>query len=92
MALFNEVDILDTSILNFAGGPGAPAFEIIQIFCNKLGIETNLNLKAIGDINQNSEKLENHFTLRHKFLTYHVLSILLRMIYRSRFIIFSIRP
>ena len=52
MALLAEVDILDTSILNFAGGPGAPAFEIIQIFCNKLGIETNLNLKAIGDINQ----------------------------------------
>ncbi|KUK57390.1 MAG: hypothetical protein XD81_1575 [Bacteroidetes bacterium 38_7] len=52
MALLAEVDILDTSILNFAGGPGAPVFEIIQIFCNKLGIETNLNLKAIGDINQ----------------------------------------
>jgi len=51
MAIFAEVDILDTSILNFAGGPGAPAFEIIQIFCNKLGINTDVNLDAVGLIN-----------------------------------------
>ncbi|NMD15376.1 MAG: carboxylase [Bacteroidales bacterium] len=52
MSLLANIDILDTSILNFAGGPGAPAFEIIQIFCNKLNIETDLNLKVIGNINE----------------------------------------
>lgn len=52
MAIFAGVDILDTGILNFAGGPGAPAFEIIQIFCDKLGINTGVNPEAVGLINE----------------------------------------
>jgi pyruvate/oxaloacetate carboxyltransferase len=50
-SIINGVDILDTSIMNFAGGPGAPAFEIIQLFCNKLGIDTGVNLEVIAKIN-----------------------------------------
>jgi pyruvate/oxaloacetate carboxyltransferase len=52
MAILNGVDILDTAILNFAGGPAAPAFELIQIFCNKLGVETGINLDAVVSINK----------------------------------------
>lgn len=52
MALVNGVDILDTAILNFSGGPAAPSFEIIQIFCNKLDIETGVNLDAVVKINK----------------------------------------
>jgi pyruvate/oxaloacetate carboxyltransferase len=52
VAILNGVDIVDTSILNFSGGPAAPSFEIIQIFCNKLGIETGINLEVIGKINR----------------------------------------
>jgi len=51
-AIINGVDILDTAILNFAGGPAAPSFELIQIFCNKLGIETGVNLDAVVRINK----------------------------------------
>ncbi len=51
-AIMSGVDILDTAILNFAGGPAAPAFELIQIFCNKLGIETGINLDAVVRINK----------------------------------------
>ncbi len=51
-AIIAGVDILDTSILNFAGGPAAPAFELIQIFCTKLGIETGINLDAVVRINK----------------------------------------
>jgi len=51
-AIISGVDILDTAILNFAGGPAAPAFELIQIFCNKLGIETGVNLDAVVRINK----------------------------------------
>ncbi len=50
-AIINGADIIDTSIMNFAGGPAAPAFEIIQLFCNKLGIKTDVNLEAIVKIN-----------------------------------------
>jgi oxaloacetate decarboxylase alpha subunit/pyruvate carboxylase subunit B len=52
MAIINGVDILDTAIMNFAGGPAAPSFELIQIFCNKLGIDTGINLKSVVDINK----------------------------------------
>jgi len=46
------VDILDTAIMNFAGGPAAPSFELVQICCNKLGIETGVNLDAVVRINK----------------------------------------
>lgn len=51
-AIISGVDILDTAIMNFAGGPAAPAFELIQIFCTKLGIETGVNLDAVVRINK----------------------------------------
>jgi pyruvate/oxaloacetate carboxyltransferase len=51
-AIIGGVDILDTAILNFAGGPAAPAFELIQIFCTRLGIETGVNLEAVVRINK----------------------------------------
>ena len=51
MAIIKGVDIVDTSILNFGGGPAAPPFEIIQLFCDKLGISTGVNLDAVASIN-----------------------------------------
>jgi oxaloacetate decarboxylase alpha subunit/pyruvate carboxylase subunit B len=50
MAIINGVDVLDTAIGCFAGGPAAPSFEIIQIFCNKMGIETGVNTEAVAKI------------------------------------------
>ena len=52
VAIVNDVDIVDTVIMNFAGGPAAPAFELIQIFCDKMGIETGVDLDAINKINK----------------------------------------
>lgn len=57
MAIVNGVDIVDTSILNFAGGPAAPAFEIIQLFANKLGLDTGVNLEAVVKINKELKKI-----------------------------------
>jgi pyruvate/oxaloacetate carboxyltransferase len=51
MAILKDVDIVDTSILSFAGGPAAPSFEVIQLFCNKLKIDTGVNLEAVVKIN-----------------------------------------
>lgn len=52
MAIVNGVDIVDTAILNFSGGPAAPGFELIQIVCNKLNIETGVNLEVVAEINK----------------------------------------
>lgn len=50
MAIINGVDILDTNIWYFGGGSAAPAIELIYIFCNKLGIEVDVNMDAVGEI------------------------------------------
>jgi pyruvate carboxylase subunit B len=52
MAMINGVDVVDTVILNFAGGPAAPAFELIQIFADKLGLETGVDRPAVAAINK----------------------------------------
>lgn len=50
MAIVNGVDIVDTSIMTFAGGTAAPSFELIQLFCNKMNIDTGVNLEVVGKI------------------------------------------
>lgn len=56
-AIIKGVDIVDTSILSFAEGPAAPSFEVIQIFCNKLGVETGVNLDAVVKINNELKEI-----------------------------------
>ena len=50
MAMLNGVDILDTNIWWFGGGSAAPAIELIYVFCQKLGIELDVNMQAVGEI------------------------------------------
>ena len=52
MAIIKGVDIVDTNIWNFAGGTGAPAIELIYIFCKKLGVELDVNMEAVAKINK----------------------------------------
>ena len=51
-AIIHGVDIVDTNIWNFAGGPAAPAIELIYIFCKKLGIQLDVNMEAVAEINK----------------------------------------
>lgn len=50
VAMIEGVDIVDTVILPFAEGPAAPAFELVQVFAQKLGIETGVDLAAVAEI------------------------------------------
>lgn len=50
MAILNGVDILDTNIWWFGGGSAAPAIELIYIFAKKLGVELEVDMKAVGVI------------------------------------------
>lgn len=52
MAMVNGVDVVDTVILNFSGGPAAPAFELVQLFADKLGLETGVDRAAVAAINR----------------------------------------
>lgn len=51
-AILSGVDIIDTCIWYFAGGPAAPAIEIMYVFCKKLNIELDVNFDAIRHINK----------------------------------------
>lgn len=51
VAIINGVDIVDTNMMTFAGGPAAPAYELIHIFCKKLNVETNVNIEGLRDLN-----------------------------------------
>lgn len=50
MAMIHGVDILDTNIWWFGGGTAAPAIELIYIFAQRLGIEVEVNMEAVGKI------------------------------------------
>ncbi|MCD8193124.1 MAG: carboxylase [Tannerellaceae bacterium] len=65
-AIVNGVDGIDTNIWYFAGGPGAPAIELIYILCKKMGIELELNMGAIQAIN------EHLFAIRKELSGYDV--------------------
>lgn len=51
-AIAADVDIVDTNIWNFAGGPAAPAIELVYLFCKKMDIELDINMEAVAKINK----------------------------------------
>ena len=51
-AIMYDVDVVDTNIWYFSGGPAAPAIELIYLFCQKLGIELDVNMEAVAKINK----------------------------------------
>ena len=59
MAIISGADIVDTSMLTFAGGPAAPPFEIIQIFADKLGLDTGVDLDSVVKINEELRLIRN---------------------------------
>lgn len=66
MAILNGVDILDTNIWWFGGGSAAPAIELIYIFCQRLGVELECNMEAVGQIRKelyNARKSLSDFDL-----------------------------
>ncbi|MDE7305673.1 MAG: carboxylase, partial [Alistipes sp.] len=50
-AIVAGVDIVDTNCWYFGGGTGAPAIELVHVFCQKLGIDTGVNMEAVAKIN-----------------------------------------
>ncbi|MCH5223141.1 MAG: carboxylase [Muribaculaceae bacterium] len=51
-AIIQGVDIVDTNIWWFGGGSAAPAIELVDIFCQKLGIELDVNMEAVAKIRE----------------------------------------
>ena len=51
-AIIQGVDIVDTNIWWFGGGSAAPAIELVNIFCQKLGVELEADMEAVAKIRE----------------------------------------
>ena len=56
-------DIVDTNCWYFAEGTGAPAIELIYVFCKKLGIELQANMEAVAKINGELKEIRRELEL-----------------------------
>lgn len=50
MAMVAGVDIVDTVILSWSGGPAGVAYEIVQLFADRMGRDTGVDRAAVGAI------------------------------------------
>ncbi|MEG1621751.1 MAG: biotin/lipoyl-containing protein [Alistipes sp.] len=62
-AILAGVDIIDTNCWYFAGGTGAPAIELVYVFCKKLGIDTGVNMEAVTKINRELKDIRKELEL-----------------------------
>ncbi|MGL4993258.1 MAG: biotin/lipoyl-containing protein [Bacteroidales bacterium] len=51
-SIIKGVDIVDTNIWYFSGGPAAPAIELVYLFCKRLDIEIDVNMETVAQINK----------------------------------------
>jgi pyruvate/oxaloacetate carboxyltransferase len=51
-AMVAGVDLVDTVMLSWSGGPAAPAYEIVQLFADRLGLETGVDRGAVAQIDR----------------------------------------
>ena len=66
-AIMCGADIVDTNIWYFAGGTGAPAIELIYIFCKKLGVELDVNMEAVAKISKELKEIRKELEAYFNF-------------------------
>ncbi|MDE6779144.1 MAG: carboxylase, partial [Alistipes sp.] len=62
-AIAAGADVVDTNCWWFAEGTGAPAIELVWIFCNKMGIEVGVNMEAVARINTQLKDIRKELEL-----------------------------
>ena len=62
-AIVAGVDVVDTNCWYFAGGTGAPAIELVYVFCKKLGIDTGMNMEAVAKINKELREIRKELNM-----------------------------
>lgn len=67
VSMINGVDIVDAVIGPFAGGPAAPAFEFVQMFADRLGLDTGVDLNAVAKINKELYNIRRELAAVDKF-------------------------
>ena len=62
-AIAAGVDVVDTNCWWFAGGTGAPALELVYVFCQKIGIDIGVNMEAVAKINEQLKVIRKELEL-----------------------------
>lgn len=62
-AIIAGVDVVDTNCWYFSGGTGAPAIELVYLFCKRLGIDTGVNMEAVAKINTQLKDIRKELEL-----------------------------
>ena len=62
-AIVAGVDVVDTNCWYFAGGTGAPAIELVYVFCQKMGIDLGVNMEAVAKINTQLREIRKELNL-----------------------------
>jgi len=52
MSMVAGADIVDTVMLSWSGGPAAPAYELVQLFADRLGLDTGVDRAAAAEIDR----------------------------------------
>ncbi len=62
-AIVAGVDVVDTNCWYFAEGTGAPALELVYVFCKKLGIDLGVNMEAVAKINTELREIRKELNM-----------------------------
>ena len=62
-AIAAGVDVVDTNCWWFAGGTGAPALELVYVFCQKMDIDLGVNMEAVAKINKELKVIRKELEL-----------------------------
>ena len=62
-AIVAGVDVVDANCWWFGGGTGAPAVELVYLFCQKLGIDLGVNMEAVAKINEQLKGIRSELNI-----------------------------
>ena len=62
-AIAAGVDVVDANCWWFGGGTGAPAVELVYLFCQKLGIDLGVNMEAVAKINEQLKDIRSELNI-----------------------------
>ncbi len=62
-AIAAGVDVVDANCWWFGGGTGAPAVELVYLFCKKLGIDIGVNMEAVAKINEQLKDIRSELNI-----------------------------
>ena len=62
-AIAAGVDVVDTNCWWFGGGTGAPALELVYLFCQKMDIDLGVNMEAVAKINEQFKDIRSELNI-----------------------------